>query len=683
MLGHFARTRTSLALALLVLAGEASAQVGPKLGERQVPAASSSERAARPSKPADDPQKPLTSHRQGRAPKQPSPTLPAGVREAEPDAEARRLIAEGPTAQQLSAPVSDPELLLLRDAERVLFPRSLDGFQPGFDWEQLDPSAQAAGLPPLAAAVPSATLPEASDREWLRSLSLPDFRVQWTEQVVKYLKFYRDTAQGRGIARAWAAKSGRYTAAMRAELAKAGLPRDLVWLSLIESGHNPTITSPAGAAGLWQFIPASARAYGLTVDRWVDERLDPERSTQAAARYLSDLYQRFGSWDLAMGGYNMGHGGMSRAIKKYNTNDFSRLVSYEAGLPLETALYVPKIYAVAILMNNRRAFGIEDVQPDPAISFDTVYVDPGVALSDVAKIAGIPLESLRAMNPQYLLGVGPPSEPQKAGSQAGAKSCPVKIPRGLGRKATQLLAKAAKGAEFGSYVVRFGDTLESAAQRRRTTAQVLASHNRMATGDALIPGAVLLAPRLPEGEILAADTEPSVAVPPKKVHVPGRRRVFYRVLDSDTLEGIANAFKVTVDELASWNELQPSARLQEGLSLQVFVPHAQDLSRVRYVLPNNTRIFEVGSAAFIDHHEAENGRSRLVIIAKPGDTLRNIGKKYGMSYGMMERINRMHRDKKFEGGERVVVYAKRGKSEPEAKPNPLAQIEAPRPDALP
>jgi membrane-bound lytic murein transglycosylase D len=188
---------------------------------------------------------------------------------------------------------------------------------------------------------------------------------------------------------------------------------------------------------------------------------------------------------------------------------------------------------------------------------------------------------------------------------------------------------------------------------------------------------------LPEGEILAADTEQSVAVPPKKVHVPGRRRVFYRVLDSDTLEGIANAFKVTVDELASWNELQPSARLQEGLSLQVFVPHAQDLSRVRYVLPNNTRIFEVGSAAFIDHHEAENGRSRLVIIAKPGDTLRNIGKKYGMSYGMMERINRMHRDKKFEGGERVVVYAKRGKSEPEAKPNPLAQIEAPRPDALP
>src|SRR5690606_34255177 len=104
-----------------------------------------------------------------------------------------------------------------------------------------------------------------------------------------------------------------------------GLPKDLVWLSLIESGHNPLASSPAGAAGLWQFIPSSGRMYGLTVDRWVDERLDPRRSTRAAARFLSDLYQRFGSWELAMAAYNMGHAGLLRSVRKYNTNDFWRL----------------------------------------------------------------------------------------------------------------------------------------------------------------------------------------------------------------------------------------------------------------------------------------------------------------------------------------------------------------------
>ena len=91
---------------------------------------------------------------------------------------------------------------------------------------------------------------------------------------------------------------------------------------MIESGHNPTVVSPAGAAGLWQFMPDAGRTYGLTVDRWVDERLDPERSTQAASRYLSDLYRRFGSWELAIASYNMGYGGLARSIRKFNSNDF-------------------------------------------------------------------------------------------------------------------------------------------------------------------------------------------------------------------------------------------------------------------------------------------------------------------------------------------------------------------------
>ena len=119
-------------------------------------------------------------------------------------------------------------------------------------------------------------------------------------------------------------------------------------------------------------MPETARTYGLTVDRWVDERLDPERSTEAATRFLADLYRRFGSWDLAMAAYNMGHGGLVRSIKKFNTNDFWQLGRHEAGIPWETSLYVPKILATAIAMNNKKSFGLDDVAPDPPEAFDVV-----------------------------------------------------------------------------------------------------------------------------------------------------------------------------------------------------------------------------------------------------------------------------------------------------------------------
>lgn len=678
--------------AALLSAGPAAAQVGPGSGSgaRSVPngsaqgSSSASKTGKSSPKTAGD-----GAHRIGRPPKSPRATLPAGVSPVEADPVERRKVAAGLTRSQRSQPVDDAELNSLRRAERVLFTRSLQGFRPGFDLAKLEPKSQARGLPPLAEAVPSATLSQAADLEWLRSLQLPDFPVRLTDRVVRYLKFYRDSKRGKAIARAWAAKSGRYTAAMRAEIARAGLPRDLVWLSLVESGHNPTIVSPAGAAGMWQFIPASARAYGLTVDRWVDERLDPQRATVAAAQYLSDLHQRFGSWDLAMAGYNMGHGGLARAIRKYNTNDFSRLITYEAGIPLETTLYVPKIAAIAIVMNNRRAFGIDHIKPDPAVSFDTVFVDPGVELKVVAKAAGIPIESLRSMNPQYRLGrVPPPAPATEKGSQSSTQRerrprWSVRVPRGLGRRATQLLAKARLGTRFGSFVVRHGDTLATVAHRRKTTTKTLASLNQLRVSSRVEAGMVLLAPRLKNGEKLRADVEEAVVVPPSPVSAGGRRRVFYRVLSTDTLQGVAHAFGVSQRELATWNNLLTDAKLQSGMSLQVLVPPSADLSGVRYVLPKNTQLLTAGSEAMVSHFEAQNGRKRLVVLARQGDTLRTIGKRYGMSTGMMERINRFSRREKLTKGTRVIVYAKAGRSAKDTRRKPLAKVKAPVPSALP
>ena len=178
---------------------------------------------------------------------------------------------------------------------------------------------------------------------------------------------------------------------------------------MIESGHNAIAKSSAGAVGLWQFLPETARAYGLVVDRWVDERLDPQRATEASAKLLADLHRRFGNWELALAAYNMGHAGLARAIRKYNTNDYWLLCRYEGGLPWETTLYVPKIEALAIAMPNRSAFGISDVEPEPGPNADVVSVGPGLPLSAIAKAAGLSESEIAQLNPQFLAGRTPPA----------------------------------------------------------------------------------------------------------------------------------------------------------------------------------------------------------------------------------------------------------------------------------
>jgi membrane-bound lytic murein transglycosylase D len=621
-----------------------------------------------------------TSHRRGRPPLTPAPVLPAKAQAQPEDLGARRGVAGGTPGAYLER-ATDPELRALRSAEKVLFPELLNGFSPGWSWGRLDPSVQAGGIPPAVEALPSAKVQVARDAEWLASLAMPDFPVRLDDKVVEYLRFYRDTEKGQAILQVWARKVGRYTGPMVAELAKAGLPRDLVWLSLIESGHNPTIYSSAGAAGLWQFIPDSARMYGLTVDRWVDERLDPLRSTQAAGKYLSDLYQRFGSWELAMAAYNMGHGGLARSVVKYNTNDFWKLSTLEAALPWETALYVPKVFALAIVMNNRRAFGIGDVPPDPAVSFDTVYVKSGLPLEVVAKAAGIPLESLRTMNPQYLSGRTPPS----ASLETDVK-WPLRVPRGVGRKATTALLDGALRAKTTAYVVRMGDTVDSVVNRCRTSVDALTALNALGENESVKPGAVLLCPALAPGQTFASDVEDIVAVPNRDFQLPSRKRVFYRVTSGDALDTLAAALGVSSAELALWNELDVDAKLVAGMTLQVFVAPQADLQQVRVVSVDQTQIMRVGSREFIEYFEETAGRKRIIVNASAGDTLASIGKRFGLSPGMMERINHVSRSAPLSVGQQVIVYATKNKglAQPsESEPRPLAAANAPLPELLP
>jgi membrane-bound lytic murein transglycosylase D len=629
-------------------------------------------------------------HRVGRPPKQPSPTLPPDVERSEPSERARRSIAGGATSADLQIGTDDPELRALREAERALFPHAPAGDARGLEGglpvalDAAGPDLSASGLPLSAVGARRQTFAEPEPLgAWPSTLALPNLPVVFERRTLGYMKFYRDTDRGRSIAQQWARKMGRYTAALQTELARAGLPTDLVWLSLIESGHNPTIRSPVGAAGLWQFMPESARLYGLTVDRWVDERLDPLRSTQAAIRYLSDLKSRFGTWDLAMAAYNMGHFGLTRVITKYNSNDFWRLSRLEAALPWETALYVPKILAIAVVMRNKAQFGLADVPPDPPVSFDTVYLPSGVPLDTIAEQAGISRDALESLNPQLLSGLTPPAE-----GDPSKQLWPVHVPRGSGDLVAARFAKYEPATRARLVRARQGDTWETIAYRCRASEDELRAHNRARSDELLVPGSLLLVPPSGAPDKPPPDVEDVIVSGPERFRYEGHERVFYRVVAGDDLAEVARAFRVDAGDLVLWNALDERASLQVGMVLQLFVPEGVELSGVRFAREEHAgKRLLAGSTSFIAHFEGEQGRQRLELRAREGETLASIGRRYGLSAGMMERINHFWRGEVLNDGAPVVVYAKHGPQLREMfvsrAPDPLPPLDPPHPTALP
>jgi len=459
-------------------------------------------------------------------------------------------------------------------------------------------------------------------------------------------------------------------------LRRAGLPTDLVWLSMIESGHNPTIRSPVGALGLWQFMPESGRMYGLTVDRWVDERRDPARATQAAIRFLGDLHRRFGNWELAMGAYNMGYAGMSRAIAKYNTNDYWALSRLESGIPWETTLYVPKICALAIVMNNREAFGVGRQKLDPAEALDTIFVEPATPFKKVATAAGISESDLASYNPQYLRKLLPP---QKSGP---LKKWPVRVPRGLGENLAAKLAKSSKAKPAGYHRVLLGDTPRGIAKHHGIRLKTLLRDNDLSKRELLRPGTILL---LPKGAKRASETASSHIVVSRLLRPDdSERRVFYEVRAGDQLSEIADAFGVSESDLGRWNVLNASAKLRGGMTLQVLVPKSASLSEVRYVEEKDATVLLAGSAEFHEHFEGQKGKRRVQITVQKGDTLRKLGARYGMSVGSMERVNRRSRKTLLVEGEKLIVYTTREVSakKDDAGRGDLPEVKAPRPDLI-
>lgn len=320
-----------------------------------------------------------------------------------------------------------PELRLLRAAEHELFPLAgaPNAPAPGVDPFDLlsDKLCGQGGEGCLGAGKGTG--------EWLKDLRMPDLPVRPDEEIHRYVRFFSETTRGRKIFTGWLRRSGRYRGIVTEALRDRQLPQDLHALVFVESGYSPTAVSSAGAVGLFQFIPSTAKAYGLSVEGPVDERRSAPRSAAAGAHHLQDLYERLGSWDLAFAAYNMGYQGMLARMQELGTEDFWELSALPGALPRETQLYVPKILAVALILRNLDRFGFDDVRAEAAIAASELEVPPHTSLATLARAAGTSVETLRELNPE-LSGASVPA-------RSGTAPVAVRVPAsGLARARAML-----------------------------------------------------------------------------------------------------------------------------------------------------------------------------------------------------------------------------------------------------
>lgn len=234
------------------------------------------------------------------------------------------------------------------------------------------------------------------------------------DAVEHYINYFSTT--NRDVFQRWLKNKRLYEPLVRRILKEYGLPEDLVYVAMIESGFNLQAHSPMDAVGPWQFIPETGKRYGLTVNHWIDERRDIQKSTVAAARYLHELFDQFDCWYLVAAAYNGGENRLDRLIQKHGTRDFWQLRTHKT-LPRETREYVPRLIAATILSKNPEKYGIEDIGPGAPLPFVAQNVPGGVALTEVAKAASTNLDAVKTLNPELLTDITPPG-----------KACRVKLP---------------------------------------------------------------------------------------------------------------------------------------------------------------------------------------------------------------------------------------------------------------
>ncbi len=454
-----------------------------------------------------------------------------------------------------------------------------------------------------------------------------DIPIVINEKVEHFVQYFQTTLKSRFSN--WLARSEKFIPFMRNVLKGNGLPEDLVYLALIESGFNPYAYSRSKASGPWQFIYLTGKRYGLKVNGWVDERRDPEKSTVAAAKYLKDLYDMFECWYLAAASYNAGEAKIATAMKRYRTEDFWELTKYRF-LKQETKDYVPQMIAAALIAKDPEAYGFAGIEYLEPLQYDIVTVPPLIDLQLIAKASETSVEEIKDLNPELLRGCTPPDDPEYE----------IKIPQGkkeLFLKNFETLQPIER-IQFKTHTVKKRETIQRIGRLYRVEVDSLLDINRLKKGTRLSSGMNLIIP-IPKAE----NPKPTHAAkykPDKKTQNSKPQETFYTIKKGDSLWSISSELGINIGALSRWNHLHPENKLMPG-----------DKLKVRF-----------GSETASDESSGGKNEREFVYVVKQGDSLWSIAQKYNLAISEIRVWNHLNTKDRIHPADRLRLRAEEVKS---------------------
>ncbi len=485
------------------------------------------------------------------------------------------------------------------------------------------------------------------------------------EYVQKWINYFQ--GRGRSYMEQYLSRSGRYLPMMKNVLRENGLPEDLVYIALIESGFSPRAHSRANAVGYWQFIRGTGKRFGLQIDTFTDERRDPVLSTRAAAEYFKALHNLLGSWHLSMAAYNVGENRVKRAVAKYYTKDFWALLKKRRALPAETRNYVPKFIAAVLIAKNPQKYGFTEIQYQDPLSYDTVALQSPISISKLASNLNVDPEELKLLNPKFRTDFVP---------IARGNETVVRIPVGRASDALAALSMSVTSqpkvmvADYFYYRIRRGDTLSTIARKHKTTVSQIRRLNDLSNRTLLRVGRTLKVAD-PGGDgiqyVMDDDRAPSSARkgPQPAVAVDTRETEFHIVRRGENLTLIARRYGLNIADLLRLNKLGNRTIVRKGQKIRV---------RPRATPKNAGSIGKRQSLALASFRPNRNSakaraiakelpkQSRKVAamsakrhLVRRGETLYDVSKKYGKSLGEIAKANNVKINYRVMAGERLLI----------------------------
>lgn len=465
-----------------------------------------------------------------------------------------------------------------------------------------------------------------------------DFPVVMNKQVEMYLELFQN--RQKVFFERWLARSTKYRDLIHSELEQAGLPRDLLYLAMIESGFNQRARSYASATGMWQFMKGTGNDYNLNVDRYIDERRDAVKSTRAAIDYLADLYNQFNDWHLAVAAYNGGPGTIRNGLKKYNVTTFWELAE-KRYLRLETKRYVPKLIAAILIAKDPQKYGFEKIRYAEPLQFDTLEVGPGFSLDALALVCDSSKKDIRLLNQELKTGKTPLNQ----------KKYTVNIPKNSRETAQQNLSRLRSVVKTGykTHIAKSHESLSSICQRYNINTTTLLKVNNL-RGNELQNGQRLRIPYSMVDYMLAAENGTSVAGFEDNL-------ILHTIKSGETVSKIARQYSVPQEVIVSWNGLESVHKIRAGQQLALYIVNEGENIAASGTTNQNAKSTK--------NRTRSNGKSNLIVLAgsskkqaaaknssntsswynvKAGDTLWTISRRFNTSPKKIKRWNNLTSD---------------------------------------